>query len=233
MEHSPGQDAFSFVTPRGETAQVSVRLYPAHPSARGCWLLLAHGAGAGQLSPFMVSYAGGLADRGVSVATFNFPYTEQGRRVPDPTGTLEACYLGAIRHVRERAGSLPLFIGGKSMGGRIASHVAATPGCGQEVVGLVFLGYPLHPPGRPDRPRTAHWPRLRVPTLFVQGSRDSFATPDELRAALPLLSSPAHLHLVEGTDHSLAVRRSGRDAQKALAASIQDAIVGWMVERLA
>jgi hypothetical protein len=182
----------------------------------------------------MVSYAVGLATRGLDVTTFNFPYIEAHRRMPDPAPTLEACYRAVIRHVRGLAGGSPVFIGGKSMGGRIASRVAAEPtALAEDVAGLVLLGYPLHPPGKPGQPRTAHWPRVRIPALFVQGTRDGFGTPDELRAALPLLAGRAALHLVEGGDHSLSLRRAERGRQAAVVARVHDVIVGWILERLA
>jgi predicted alpha/beta-hydrolase family hydrolase len=175
--------------------RVSAFAYPAREEPLSAWVLLAHGAGAGQESPFMVGFAQALADRGLHVATFNFPYIEQRRRVPDSNATLEACYRAAIRAVRERAENAAVFIGGKSMGGRIASQVAAAPDrAAPGLAGLVILGYPLHPPGKPDQPRTRHWPLIEVPTLFVQGSRDPFATPDELRAALAALPAPAGPH---------------------------------------
>src|SRR5438270_5580967 len=135
----------------------------------GVTAILGHGAGADQNSDFMARFATGLAARGINVVTFNFLYTEQGRRVPDANKALEACFRAVIEAVRhKRIGRL--VIGGKSMGGRIASQVAAASAPGVE--GLVFLGYPLHPPGRADQLRAKHLPDITVPMLFVQGSRD-------------------------------------------------------------
>jgi uncharacterized protein len=214
--------------------RVSAFAYPAGQEPLGAWVLLAHGAGAGQESAFMVSFAQALADRGLHVATFNFPYIDERRRVPDSNVTLEACYRAAIRAVRERAEDAAVFIGGKSMGGRIASQVAAAPDrAALGVAGLVFLGYPLHPPGKPDQLRTRHWPEIEMPTLFVQGSRDPFATPDELRAALAALGAPATVHIVEGGDHSLRVGGRAPRAQEQVYSQIQDAIVTWVRARLA
>jgi predicted alpha/beta-hydrolase family hydrolase len=214
--------------------RVSAFAYPAGQEPLGAWVLLAHGAGAGQESTFMVGFAQALADRGLHVATFNFPYIEQRRRVPDSNATLEACYRAAIRAVRERAENAAVFIGGKSMGGRIASQVAAAPDrAALGLAGLVFLGYPLHPPGKPDQPRTRHWPAIEIPALFVQGSRDPFATPDELRAALAALSAPATVHIVEGGDHSLKVGGRTRGAQEQVYRQIQDVIITWVRARLA
>ena len=165
--------------------------YPAVGEHRaGVTLILGHGAGAGQTSDFIVNFGTKLAARGIDVVTFDFPYREQGRRIPDPNDKLEACCRAMIVAVRQRmkSGRDALAIGGKSMGGRIASQVAAT-GIGQ-LAGLVFLGYPLHPPGKPDRLRAKHLSDIKAPMLFVQGSRDAFGTPDELRPIITKVEAP-------------------------------------------
>src|ERR1700704_5048123 len=133
--------------------------------------MLAHGAGAGQQHPFMTAFADAIAARGIDVVTFNFLYIEQKRRLPDRGPALEACYRAAIDATRREvtAARRALFIGGKSMGGRIATQVAAAD-AGLPLAGLVLLGYPLHPPGRPERLRDAHLPAVSRPMLFVQGS---------------------------------------------------------------
>jgi len=194
----------------------------------GVTLILGHGAGASQTSSFMTSFASGLADRGIDAITFNFLYSEQGRRLPDPNDRLEACWCAMIEAVRERldAGEDRLAIGGKSMGGRIASQVAATGIAG--LAGLVFLGYPLHPPGKPDRFRSAHLPDVKAPMLFVQGSRDAFGTPDELRPIIAPLEPPADLYIVEGGDHSFKVRKGAAVSQDDVHRAIQDHIAAWL-----
>lgn len=162
----------------------TARLYPApRPITRDRTLVLAHGAGAGQTHRFIVGFAEALAARGIDVVTFDFLYVGAGRRAPDRPPALEACFCAAIELAKaEWSGRVP-FIGGKSMGGRIASQLAAD---GAGVAGLICLGYPLHPPKQPHKLRNAHLPRLAgVPTLIVQGERDPFGTPDELRAHLP------------------------------------------------
>jgi predicted alpha/beta-hydrolase family hydrolase len=173
-------------------------------------LVLAHGAGANQLHPFMVRMATALAERGVETTTFNFAYTEAGRRAPDPAPKLEACFRDVVRFVRGRRkeGARPLFLGGKSMGGRMASHLAAA---GEpHLAGLVFLGYPLHPPGKTDKLRSEHLPRITVPMLFVQGTRDPFGTPKELGPILSKLPAPATVVAVEEGGHSFEVpKRAG------------------------
>jgi predicted alpha/beta-hydrolase family hydrolase len=186
-------------------------VYPSDsPSAA---LVLAHGAGGGQQSRFMVEAAKAFAARGITAATFDFPYMAQGRSVPDKGPVLEAHWrtvIDAARshpHLRQGFGgqaALPLFIGGKSMGGRIASQVAAQHVNG--IAGLVYLGYPLHPPGKPDQRRDRHLPDITEPMLFVQGTRDPFGTADEIRELLPRLNARTALFEVKDGDHSFGVR---------------------------
>jgi predicted alpha/beta-hydrolase family hydrolase len=169
-----------------------------------------------------------LAARGIDTITFNFLYSEQGRRLPDPNDRLETCWRVVIEAVRERivSNNDRLAIGGKSMGGRIASQVAAAGIAG--LAGLVFLGYPLHPPGRPDRLRAKHLPNINAPMLFVQGSRDAFGTPDELRPIVTSLGPPADLYVVEGGDHSFKVRKGAGVVQADIHRMIQDHIAAWL-----
>src|SRR5262249_3216296 len=167
---------------------VTAMLYPANKKSRvGMTLILGHGAGAGQTSSFMVTFATELAARGIDVVTFNFFYAEHRRGAPDKNDVLEACYRAVIEAVRKHAKLRrnKLAIGGKSMGGRIASQVAAS-GAG-DLAGLVFLGYPLHPPGKPEQLRSKHLPNIKTPMLFIQGSRDAFGTPEELRPIIKKL----------------------------------------------
>jgi len=206
---------------------VSARLYQAEGQATA-WLILAPGAGAGHDHAFMVSFSRAFAARGLHVVTFNFPYVERGRRVPDRNPVLEAAWEAVLLHVRARAGrDAALVAGGKSMGGRIASQVAARDAVPGLPCGLVFLGYPLHPPGRPEQRRTAHWPRVAVPALFVQGSRDPFASPDDLAAELPTFGARASLELVEGGDHSFKVP-GGASLQRDVLARVQECVAGWV-----
>jgi predicted alpha/beta-hydrolase family hydrolase len=213
----------------GRPGRVTARRYASASSEASAWFVVAHGAGAGQHHPFMVRYAEALAGQGIEVLTFNFPYIEAGRRVPDQNGMLEACARGALVEALQRAGGARLFAGGKSMGGRILSQVvAADQELASTLAGLVFLGYPLHPPGRPDRPRTGHWPTLYVPSLFVQGSRDPFASPEELRAALPAMAGRAEVHIVDDGDHSFAVRKGKGRTQTEVDTEVQRRILDWM-----
>ena len=218
------------------TGQVTAIAYPAAGNGAGICLILAHGAGAGQTSGFMVRFARALAERGIGTVTFNFLYTEQGRRLPDRNDKLEACYRRVIDAVR--GGVIPglackeIMIGGKSMGGRIASQIAAGGSAGAvDIAGLVLLGYPLHPPGRPERLRAKHLADIGVPILFVQGSRDAFGTPEELEPIIRELDAPAHLFVVEGGDHSYKVpKRSGR-TQDDVYESVLGEIERWIWRR--
>ena len=194
----------------------------------GAWLVLAHGAGAGHRHPFMVSIAKALADRGIDVVTFNFPYTEQKRRAPDRAPVLEECFRAVVARAGERRSlnRRRLFIGGKSMGGRMATHLAAQ---GLDALhGVIALGYPLHPPGKPEQMRTAHLPAIGVPVLIVQGERDAFGTPAELGPAIKSMRADVTLHVIAGGDHSLAVKgRSVAGGFDAVATAISE----WVANR--
>jgi uncharacterized protein len=189
-------------------------------------LVLAHGAGGGQRSKFMVEAAGEFAARGITVATFDFPYMTMGRSVPDKGPVLEAHWLRVIDEAAKHPAfaRLPMYIGGKSMGGRIASQVAAQAVDG--IAGLVYLGYPLHPPGRPEQRRDRHLPSIREPMLFVQGSRDQFGTAEEIRELLPRLNPRAQLFEVEDGDHSFKIRVS-------IAGKPQGAVMTAIFDRVA
>jgi hypothetical protein len=208
--------------------KVGAVVYPAAKSkAAGVTLILGHGAGAGQTSGFMVSFATALAARGIETVTFNFSYMEQKRRLPDSKDKLEACYRAVIETVAHRKGARGrLAIGGKSMGGRIASQVAAAGA--PEVAGLVLLGYPLHPPGKKDQLRDKHLPQIKVPMLFVQGARDAFGTPAELQPILEKLKVAAELYEIAGGDHSFKVLKSAVVPQEDVYKAIQDRIDQWL-----
>ena len=215
-----------------QTGATTALVYTAAEDAAagsGAALILGHGAGAGQLSTFMVDFARGLSALGLDVITFNFLYTEQGRKIPDRAPALESCYRAVIDAVRADVGSArrSLFIGGKSMGGRIATQVAAADAA-LPVAGLVLLGYPLHPPGRPAERRDKHLPAIARPMLFVQGTRDAFGTPAELAPILGALQPPPALHVVAQGDHSFKLPRKDPAAQSALYAGIRQVIADWL-----
>ncbi len=177
-------------------------------------LVLAHGAGAGMSHPFMEKLAGELAGSGVATLRYQFPYIEERRRVPDAPGVLIATVVAAVRAAAAAAPGLPLMAGGKSMGGRMTSQAAAEHPL-DGVRGLVFFGFPLHPPGRPGTKRADHLAKVTIPTLFLQGTRDALAHLTLLRPVCAKLGSRATLHVIETADHSFHVlKSSGRtDAQ--------------------
>jgi uncharacterized protein len=178
-------------------------------------LVLAHGAGHGMDTRLLIDVAEALAERDIAVLRFNFPYAEVDRRSPDPQPRLEASYLAVATIVAKDF--VRVYLGGKSMGGRIASHIVAD---GFRAAGLVFLGYPLHPPGQPARIRDAHLRGIDVPMLFLQGTRDPFATPELLHQTVEGLPT-ARLVEIYGGDHSFKVRgRSPTDVNSELVDAI-------------
>jgi uncharacterized protein len=180
------------------------------PSDAWAMYVLAHGAGAGMGHRFMESIAQALAERGIATLRYQFPYVEAGTRRPDPPGVLEATVRAAVAKARDSASELPLFAGGKSLGGRMTSNaMARRPLDG--VLGLVFLGFPLHPPRQPGVTRAEHLDRVESPMLFLQGTRDDLAELGLVTSVCARLGPRATLHAVEGADHSFAVlKRSGR-----------------------
>ncbi len=191
-------------------------------------LVLGHGAGGSRRQPALVRLADALAGTGRRVVLYNFLYSENRQRRPDPPAVLEATTRAVGEYARTTLGAGRLVHGGRSMGGRIASQVVAA---GAPAAGLVFLAYPLHPPGQPDRLRDQHLPRITVPMLFVQGTRDAFAQPDLLEAVLARLGTRAHLHRIEGADHSFAVpKRSGRTAAE-VEAEVVAVVGGWLEDK--
>jgi predicted alpha/beta-hydrolase family hydrolase len=171
-------------------------------------LILAHGAGNDMHSPFLKTIADWLQERRVNVVRFNFPYAAAGKKIPDPSEFLENSWRLVIDWAKQHFDFDGLYIGGKSMGARISTMVAADIA---DLNGMVFLGYPLHPPGRFDQLRDEYLYPLRVPMLFIQGTRDAFARMDLLQQTLSDLRDRATLHWIEGGDHSykVLVRQGG------------------------
>ncbi len=213
-----------------DTDSVTALLYSSAKKNRaGVTIILGHGAGADQLSGFMRMAAAGLAARGLDAMTFNFLYKEQKRGVPDPKARLEACYRAVIEAARKqkKLKDNRLVIGGKSMGGRIASQVAAADSNG--IAGLVYLGYPLHPPGRLDKMRDEHLPQIKAPMLFVQGSRDAFGNQDEIKSIVEKHRLQAELYFVEAGDHSFKVPKSVKPQQQVYE-EVMDEVARWCRE---
>jgi hypothetical protein len=190
-----------------------------HAAEGDTLLALTHGAGGTMDTPSLRAYATAMAARGVAVVRFNLPYVEMGRKAPGPAARDEACWRAVADHLRPR--TRRLFLGGRSYGGRMATHAVAA---GAECDGLVLLAYPLHPPGKKTELRTAHLARIMAPMLFVQGMRDAFADPALLAPAVAALPR-ATLHSITGADHGHAVR--GRAIDDVMA-EIADVTIAWI-----
>jgi predicted alpha/beta-hydrolase family hydrolase len=186
-------------------------------------LVLAHGAGAGQQHPFMTAVAKGFAARGVDVVTFDFPYMRERRKIPDKAPVLEKAFEEVIAAARQWSSATRLFIGGKSMGGRMATHLGAAHLDG--LAGIIAFGYPLHPPGKPEQLRVQHLPSIEAPVLIVQGERDAFGSPKELKPAIDTMTAKVTLHIVAKGDHSLAVAGRRRDD---VLDEVLDVAVAWI-----
>ena len=193
-------------------------------------VVLAPGAGGDLRGAGLAALAGGLASLGHLVLRFNLPYREAGRGTPPAAERSAGGYRAAVEDATRRVFPGPWVVGGKSYGGRVASLSVAG---GLQAAGLVFYGYPLHAPGREDAPRVAHWPSIRVPCLFLEGTADPFCNLDLLREHLPALGAPATLHIVEGGDHSLGVSAArapdgkARSAHQVLA-GLAAVVVEWL-----
>jgi predicted alpha/beta-hydrolase family hydrolase len=213
--------------PTGDASVSALLLKPAEP--RACYVF-AHGAGAGMTHAFMGACATGLATRGVATLRYQFPYMERGSRRPDTPRVAHAAVRAACAEAAQRLPDMPLFAGGKSFGGRMTSQAQAEsllPG----VRGLAFLGFPLHPAGKPSDERAAHLAEVDVPMLFLQGSRDELASLDLLRPLVKRLGARATLRVFDEADHSFHVpARSGRkDAQ--VLDEVLDTLVAWIDEQ--
>ena len=192
-------------------------------------LVLAHGAGNDLRSPFLETFASSLTARGLAVVRFNFPYKEStGPRPPDKMDVLVETYREIVAKAALHTGAPPgpLFVGGKSMGARVASVMVA-----RDLVrptGLVFLGYPLHAPGKPEEPRTEHLPEVECPMLFVQGTRDPFGTVEEVQSVRHAMNLPGAMHPVEGGDHSYTLPKAQWTRQTAVFDEASKAIVEFV-----
>jgi len=208
----------------GQIGQVSALLVRPQ-AARACYVL-AHGAGAGMAHRFMEEVATGLADRGMATLRYQFPYMEKGSKRPDAPAVAHAAVRAAVAEAERRCADLPLLAGGKSFGGRMTSQAQAIkplPG----VRGLVFLGFPLHPAGKPATDRATHLSDVLIPMLFVQGTQDKLAKPALIGPVVSALGS-ATLHQVEAADHAFHVpARSGRTDREVMI-EILDAVAAWV-----
>ena len=188
-------------------------------------LVVAHGAGAGMDHPFLAGFTRALNDQGAATLRFNFPYREAGRKFPDRPPTAIAAWRAAMDFAAARSGGEPLWAAGKSFGGRMASMAVAD---GMDAAGLIYLGYPLHPPGRPQRIRDAHLGDIKAPQLFVEGTRDPFCPLETLAEVIGKRRLKADVVVIDDGDHSLKVRKSsGRSTTQAWDEAI-GAIATWI-----
>jgi uncharacterized protein len=218
---TPASDLRFTVDNAGEVSAILLR------PAEARWLLvLAHGAGAGMSHPFLATAARDLAAVGVATFRYQFPYMEQRRRVPDAPAVLTATVRAAVAAARKAAPDLPLLAGGKSLGGRMTS-LAASERPLDGVRGLVFFGFPLHPPNRPGTKRADHLPHVSVPMLFLQGTRDAFADLALLRPILVELGPRATLDIIETADHSFHVLKSSGKTDDEVLRELAQTISSW------
>ncbi len=198
----------------------------ARPKNARCLLVLAHGAGAGMTHPFMENLTNELSAVAIATLRYQFPYMEQRRRVPDPPAILTATVTAAVQTAKTAAPDLPVLAGGKSMGGRMTSQAAAQ-NLLNGVRGLVFFGFPLHPPNRPGTNRAEHLAKVAVPMLFLQGTRDTFADLKLLRPICAKLSDRATLHVIEFADHSFHVLKSSKRTDADVLRELADTTASW------
>ena len=207
-------------------AMSAVLVQPSQP--RACYVF-AHGAGAGMTHASMEAIAAGLAERGIASLRYQFPYMEKGSKRPDPPALAHAAVRAAVAEAARCYPALPLIAGGKSFGGRMTSQAqAAAPLPG--VRGLAFLGFPLHPAGKPSSDRAKHLMDVRIPMLFLQGTRDALAELSLLRPVVKGLGSRATLHLLEAADHSFHVLKSSGRNDRAVMDEALDAFAAWVEE---
>lgn len=197
------------------------------PDEASALLVFAHGAGAGMHHPFMESMAQKLAAEGVATFRYQFPYMEHRSRRPDPQPVLLATVGAALETARRVGGSLPLFAGGKSMGGRMTS-LAASKEVLTDVRGIVFFGFPLHPPGKPGSERAAHLEKVAVPLLFLQGTRDKLADLGLLKPVCDGLPR-AELHVMEGADHSFNMLKSSGKTADGVHGVLAQTVADWII----
>jgi len=190
------------------------------------WLLaLAHGAGAGMTHPFMENLSDELSAVAIATFRYQFPYMEQRRHVPDAPAVLTATVVAAVQAAKKAAPDLPILAGGKSMGGRMTSQAAQHPLDG--VQGLIFFGFPLHPPNRPGTKRADHLAKVTVPMLFLQGTRDAFADLKLLRPICAKLGERATLHVIESADHSFHVLKSSKRTDADVLRELAETTASW------
>ncbi|MGQ0643465.1 MAG: alpha/beta hydrolase family protein [Gemmatimonadaceae bacterium] len=218
------QPSVRWTVPVGD-AQTTAELDTPPDASTKTVFVCGHGAGGNMNDRAMLAVASELVRRGLSVVRFNFLYKEKRSGRPDPMPLLKACYAAVVKLVRAELKPGTLIIGGRSMGGRVASMLAAE---GFDCAGLLLLAYPLHPDGRPEQLRDAHLPAIRVPVLCFNGTRDTMCTPELMERAVATVTTTWHMHWLEGADHSFHVlKRSGRSDAQVLT-EVGDATAAWI-----
>lgn len=222
MSHSSAERALKISVEGGHVSALLV----APEGARACYVL-AHGAGVGMQHSFMVAVAKGLLERGIATLRYNFPYMEQKRGRPDSPKVAQAAVRAAVHEAASALPDVPLFAGGKSYGARMTSQALGETPLGH-VRGLVFLGFPLHPPGQPSDDRAGHLPAVKVPMLFLQGTRDEFADLGYLKPLIKRLGAQATLKLFDDADHSFHMpKKSGRTDAEVMT-ELLDTTAAWI-----
>jgi predicted alpha/beta-hydrolase family hydrolase len=216
------ESPFSIAT--GDSAVSAVYARPANPVAT---LVVAHGAGTGMDHPFLAGFTRALNEESIATLRFNFPYREAGKKFPDKPPAAIAAWRAAMEEAAARSAGEPVWAAGKSFGGRMASMAVAE---GMAAAGLVYLGYPLHPPGKPDRLRDEHLYGLTLPMLFLQGTRDPFATPELLEAVVARIGPSATLEWREGGGHTFDVAGRKRPPEE-VGASLAGAVAAFLKAR--
>jgi uncharacterized protein len=228
------------VTSNADAEEVAIRVNGAHvvsglmevpPWARACYVL-AHGAGAGMSHPFMAEVAAGLGERGIATLRYQFPFMEQGSKRTDAPGLAHATVRAAVARAVELVPELPLVAGGKSFGGRMTSQAQAVSPLAN-VRGLAFLGFPLHPARKPSDDRARHLFSVRLPMLFLQGTRDPLAELSLLAPLVEELGAQATLRLLDGADHSFHIAGRGAPADATVKVEMLNAFTAWIDQLLA
>ncbi len=205
----------------GEVSGILV--LPANPKLL---LLFAHGAGAGMKHPFMEKMSGYLGDESIGTLRYNFPYTEKKIKRPDPQPILMETVRSAVKAAKEYAGEIPLLAGGKSMGGRMTSMSASKEAL-DDVKGIVFFGFPLHPPGKPSNERAEHLYNVKIPMLFLQGTKDKLADLELLKPVIKKLGKKTTLHIIEGADHSFHLPKSSGKNDEEVLKELAEKVADW------
>jgi uncharacterized protein len=195
-------------------------------------LVLAHGAGAPMTHPFMQNLSDALATHAIATFRYNFPYMEQSHHIPDRPPILTATVAAAVQAAQKSLPNLPTFAGGKSMGARMSSQAAAQGLLPDTVRGLIFFGFPLHPPNKPDTKRATHLAEVKIPMLFLQGTRDTLADLNLLRPIVKKLSKRATLHIIETADHSFHVLKSSKKSDAEVLQELAATTAAWMEENV-